>query len=56
VTLVSAAVGGLAVAAAALGFIAPVVAAALGTAIDVYALPFGARLLRRIELRVPAPD
>jgi len=55
VTLSAAAVGGLVVFAAALGFVAPVVAAIAGAAIDAYALPSGARLLRRVELRVPAP-
>lgn len=55
VTLSAAAIGGLIVVAAALGFVSPVVAAIAGAAIDAYALPSGARLLRRVELRVPAP-
>ncbi len=46
--------GGLLVGLAALGLIAPVVAALLALAIDAYALPSAARLLRRIELRLPA--
>jgi P-type E1-E2 ATPase len=46
--------GGLLVAAAAVGWAAPAVAAIGSLAIDAFALPAGARLLRRIELRVPA--
>ncbi len=56
ITLAAAAVGGLVVVAAALGFVSPVVAAIAGAAIDAYALPSGTRLLHRVELRVPAPD
>jgi Cu+-exporting ATPase len=56
ITLSAAAIGGLVVVAAALGFVSPVVAAFAGAAIDAYALPSGTRLLRRVELRVPAPD
>ena len=48
---------GLAIAvAAALGFLAPAAAALLALGIDSYALPAGARLLRRVELRLPAPS
>jgi hypothetical protein len=44
----------LVVAAAVAGLIVPGIAAALALAIDVYCLPLGARLLRRIALRLPS--
>lgn len=47
-------VGCALVAGAALGSVVPAVAALLSVAVDSYTLPAGARLLRRIELRVPA--
>lgn len=47
-------VGCALVAGAALGAVVPAVAALLSVAVDSYTLPAGARLLRRIELRVPA--
>lgn len=47
------AAGATMVAASALGFVPPLVAALVGIAIDAFALPAGARLLRRIELRIP---
>ncbi len=46
--------GGLLVACAALGWAVPAIAAVGAVTIDAFALPAGARLLRRIELRVPA--
>lgn len=51
--LVSVGVGAPLVAAAALGLAVPAVAALFAVAVDAFALPAGARLLRRIELRVP---
>jgi Cu+-exporting ATPase len=52
--LAAIAVGIAAVGTAALGLTAPAVAALAHAAVDAYALPSGARLLRRIDLRVPA--
>ena len=52
--LAASVVGVLAIATAALGLLAPAVAALAHVAVDAYALPSGARLLRRIDLRVPA--
>lgn len=49
----SLAVGSAMLAASALGFVPPLVAALVGLAIDGFALPAGSRLLQRIELRVP---
>ena len=46
--------GTLVVAAAAIGVAVPAVAGLFGVAVDAFALPAGARLLRRIALRVPA--
>ncbi|HJL18679.1 MAG TPA: HAD family hydrolase [Sandaracinaceae bacterium LLY-WYZ-13_1] len=46
--------GGLLVTLAALGLAAPAIAALLALGIDAYALPSAARLLRRIELRLPS--
>ena len=51
--LLSVGVGGPLVAGAALGWVSPGVAAVASVAIDAFALPAGARLLRRIELRIP---
>ena len=53
-TTIAMAAGGLAMLLAASGYAAPAVAALLGLAIDGYALPTASRLLRRIELRLPA--
>ncbi|HJL26155.1 MAG TPA: HAD family hydrolase, partial [Polyangiaceae bacterium LLY-WYZ-15_(1-7)] len=46
--------GAIVVTGAALGWIVPAAAALFAVAVDAFALPAGARLLRRIELRVPA--
>lgn len=46
-------VGAAILTASALGFVPPLISALVGLGIDVYALPAGARLLQRIELRVP---
>lgn len=46
-------VAALAVSLAFLGFFEPATAAVVGLAADAYALPAGARLLRRVELRIP---
>ncbi len=51
--LLSVGAGAPLVAGAALGWVAPGVAALAAVAIDAFALPAGARLLRRIELRIP---
>ncbi|MEC7525758.1 MAG: HAD family hydrolase [Myxococcota bacterium] len=53
-TLVAALGGGFLVLLAAIGFAQPAVAAVLALGVDAYALPSAARLLRRIELRLPA--
>jgi Cu+-exporting ATPase len=50
----TATVGALLVAASVVGLVAPAVAALFAMAVDAFILPAGARLLRRIELRVPA--
>lgn len=55
-TLAAALGGGLLVVLAATGLAAPAVAALLALGIDGYALPSAARLLHRIELRLPARD
>lgn len=52
--LVSIGVGAPLLAGAALGWVPPGIAALFALAIDGFALPVGPRLLRRIELRVPA--
>jgi P-type E1-E2 ATPase len=52
-TTVAALGGALLVTLAAVGVAAPAVAALLALALDAYALPSAARLLRRIELRLP---
>jgi P-type E1-E2 ATPase len=46
-------VAALAVSLAFLGFFEPATAAVVGLLADAYALPAGARLLRRVELRIP---
>jgi Cu+-exporting ATPase len=46
--------GGVLVTLAAVGLAAPAIAALLALGIDAYALPSAARLLRRIELRLPS--
>jgi hypothetical protein len=46
--------GGLVVAGAAAGWVAPALAALLGVGVDLLTLPSGARLLRRIERRLPS--
>lgn len=51
---VGVAAGALATAAAVLGWAQPPIIAMVALAVDVYALQAGARLLRRIELRLPA--
>jgi P-type E1-E2 ATPase len=52
-TIFSAVAGGLLVTLAATGIAVPAVAALLALGIDAFALPSAARLLRRIELRLP---
>ncbi|NOY93853.1 MAG: hypothetical protein GXP55_21945, partial [Deltaproteobacteria bacterium] len=47
-------VGGLMVTASALGLLDPTLAALLAVAVDALTLPAGARLLRRVALRIPA--
>jgi len=54
-TLVAAIAGCVVIVAAALAFAGPAAAALAAALIDAYALPSGARLLRRVDLRVPAP-
>lgn len=46
--------GGMLVAGAALGWVVPAAAAVIAVGVDAFALPAGARLLRRIELRLPS--
>ncbi len=53
-TSVAAVAFGVIVAAAATGLIVPAIAAVLAVAVDAHAVRAGARLLRRIELRLPA--
>ncbi|MEQ9077809.1 MAG: HAD family hydrolase, partial [Sandaracinaceae bacterium] len=53
-TLAAALGGGFLVLLAALGVAGPAFAAVLALGVDAYALPSAARLLRRIELRLPA--
>jgi len=52
--LVAVGVGGVAVIGAALGWVPPAAAALAAVVVDGFALPAGARVLRRVELRVPA--
>ena len=47
-------IGGLMVTASALGLLDPTLAALLAVAVDALTLPAGARLLRRVALRIPA--
>jgi P-type E1-E2 ATPase len=49
----SGALGALLVGGAVVGLLTPWLAAVLAAAVDVFALPSGARLLRRIDLRLP---
>ncbi len=51
--VLTATAGGLVVAGAALGFVAPALASIVGVLVDLATLPSGERLLRRIELRHP---
>jgi cation transport ATPase len=52
--LLSVGAGGVVIGGAAIGWVAPALAALLGVAVDLLTLPSGARLLRRIELRQPS--
>jgi cation transport ATPase len=52
--LLSVGVGGLVVAGAAIGWVHPALAALLGVVVDLLTLPSGARMLERIERRLPS--